>query len=405
LRKDSQQELHFAELLGEIERPDLLYLALLLHDVGKAGTCESHVDASLQAASRICADLDLTAEECDTVCFLIAYHLDMSAAMRRDIFDPSTVQNLARAVGSPERLKMLCLLTYADISAVNPDAMTAWKAENLWRLYVSTTNYLDRSVDDERVHADIRDEQLANIRLIAPRLGARRLREFLEGLPRRYLRLHSPQDIITHVELAAKLRSEPVQTTLTRNRDMFEMTVVTNDQPALFAKLAGILVAWGMNIVKADAFSNAAGVVVDTFFFTDRFHTLELNLQEWGRFQRSFVDVLTGERSLEALGRGRRYSESKMPKVRIEPRIQVDEISALHSTLIEVITQDRPGLLYRIASILAENGCNIEVALIDTEGEMAIDVFYLTAPGRKKLPVEVIGKVRDSLLEELQPPA
>ncbi len=255
--------------------------------------------------------MDLPQEERDTVCFLIAYHLDMSAAMRRDIFDPATLKNLARAVGSPERLKMLCLLTYADISAVNPDAMTAWKAENLWRLYVATTNDLDRSVDDERVHADVRDEQLANIRLLAPRLGTRRLREFLEGLPRRYLRLHSPQNIITHVELAAKLRSEPVQTVLTRNRDTFEMTVVTNDQPALFAKLAGILAAWGMNIVKADAFSNAAGVVVDTFSFTDRFHTLELNLQEWGRFRRSFVDVLTGGRSLEALGSGRKHSDGK----------------------------------------------------------------------------------------------
>ncbi len=404
LRKDNDQERHFAELLGEIERPDLLYLAMLLHDVGKAGSSESHVEDSLTAAIRICADLELPQDERETVCFLIAYHLEMSAAMRRDIFDPATSKNLSRAVGSPEHLKMLCLLTYADISAVNPDAMTAWKAENLWRLYVATANDLDRSVDDERVHADVRDEQLANIRLLAPQLGTRRLREFLEGLPRRYLRLHSSQNIINHVELAAKLRSEPVQTVLTRNRDTFAMTVVTNDQPALFAKLAGILAAWGMNIVKADAFSNAAGVVVDTFSFTDRFHTLELNLQEWGRFQRSFADVLTGKRSLEALGSGRKYSDGKAPKVRIEPRVQVDEISALHSTLVEVVAQDRPGLLYRIASILAENGCNIEVALIDTEGEMAIDVFYLTAE-RKKLPAEAIGKIRDSLIEELQTPA
>ncbi len=404
LRKDSDQERHFAELLGEVERPDLLYLVLLLHDVGKAGNDESHVDASLRAATRICADLAIPQQECDTVCFLIASHLEMSVAMRRDIFDPATAKNLALTVGSPERLKMLCLLTYADISAVNPDAMTAWKAENLWRLYMAAVNNLDRSVDDERVGADIRDEQLAKIRVLAPQLEADRLREYLDGLPRRYLRLHTPQDIIAHVELAAKLQSDPVQTALTRNRDTFEMTVVTNDQPALFAKLAGILAAWGMNIVKADAFSNAAGVVVDTFSFTDRFHTLELNVTEWGRFQRSFVEVLTGERTLEALGSGRRHSDGRTPKLRIEPRVQVDEVSARNSTLIEVVAQDRPGLLYRIASILAESGCNIEVALIDTEGEMAIDVFYLTAK-RKKLPAEVTAKVRDLLLEELQPPA
>ena len=168
LRKDNQQERSFAELMGEVERPDLLYLALLLHDVGKAGSSESHVVASLEAATRICADLALSPEERETVCFLIASHLEMSVAMRRDIFDPVTLKNLALAVGSPERLKMLCLLTYADITAVNPDAMTAWKAENLWRLYIAAINNLDRSVDDERVHADIRDEQLANIRADRP---------------------------------------------------------------------------------------------------------------------------------------------------------------------------------------------------------------------------------------------
>ncbi|MGA2990037.1 MAG: [protein-PII] uridylyltransferase [Candidatus Korobacteraceae bacterium] len=400
----SEQERHFAELLGEIERPDLFYLAMLLHDLGKAEPGEDHVDASLMAASRACADLALSVEDTETVSFLIAYHLDMSAAMRRDIFDPGTLQTLAQAVGSPERLKMLCLLTYADISAVNPDALTPWKAENLWRLYVATANRLDRSVDDERFHADTSDQQMARIRLLAPRLGAKRVREFLEGLPRRYLRLHSPQDIVAHMELAAKLRSEPVQTTLRRNRDSFEMTIVTGDQPALFAKLAGILAAWGMNIIKADAFSNAAGVVVDTFFFTDRFHTLELNLQEWERFQRSFVEVLTGRRSLEALGSGRKYAETRTPKVRIEPRVQFDEGSAVHSTLVEMIAQDRPGLLYRIASVLAEKKCNIEVALIDTEGEMAIDVFYLTWEG-KKLSGELISALRNELLEELQPAA
>ena len=173
-------------LVEEIERPDLLILALLLHDVGKAKLDDDHVSASLEVAMKVCRRFELPPEDEEMVCFLVAYHLDLSAAMRRDIFDPETIHALARRVGSPERLKMLALLTYADIGAVNPTALSPWKAENLWRVYFATANYLNRSVDDERFHPEGHDEQVARIRLLAPQLG-RRLRDFLEGLPQRYL--------------------------------------------------------------------------------------------------------------------------------------------------------------------------------------------------------------------------
>jgi [protein-PII] uridylyltransferase len=323
----------------------------------------------------------------------------MSAALRRDIFDPETVRAFSERVETPERLKMLCLLTYADIKAVNPEALTPWKAENIWQLYIAASNHLNRSLD-QRLHVDAHDEVMAHLGTLAQKVG-KRLDDFLEGLPRRYLLTHPAAEVLAHLEMATQLAKDPVQISLRRGRHWYELTLVTGDRPSLFATMAGVLAAWGMNIVKAAAFSNQSGVVVDTFYFTDRFRTLELNLPEWERFQKNIQDVLSGKVDLERMLSSRLRSEkNRGPKTKVETRVQFDDSCSAHSTLVEIIAQDQPGLLHRISSIFSRENCNIEIALIETEGETVIDVFYLTSSGAKLTEGQQTG-LRSTLLAQL----
>jgi [protein-PII] uridylyltransferase len=394
----SEWEQRFAGLLSELEQPELLYLALLLHDSGKAVPSDNHIELSLQLTDSCAERLDLDAPDRETVRYLVGSHLEMSAAMRRDVFDPANVKAFAERVGVPERLKMLCLMTYADIKAVNPEAMTPWKADNLWQLYIACANHLSRSAD-ERVHTGD-DSNLAHLRSLAPVAG-KKINVFLEGMPQRYLRIHGATDVLAHAEMAARLGQDGVQLNLKQVRHWYELTLITTDRPFLFASVSGALAAWGMNIVKANAFSNAAGMVVDTFYFTDRFRTLEMNLQEWERLKKSIASAVKGEADVARMLHDRLKSEKgDSTKVKIATQIEFDDTSSASSTLMQVLAQDRPGLLYRMCTLVSQHECNIEIALIETEGQMAIDVLYLTSGGIK-LSAERRGALGKALRGEL----
>jgi [protein-PII] uridylyltransferase len=370
----------FRDLHSEIDRPALLRLALLLHDIGKGHG--NHVAEGLRLTREILDRLGVAAGDSETVLFLIEHHLALSAVMSsRDLDDVATARALAEDVGTVERLKLLTLLTYADISAVNPTAMTPWRRDQLWRTYRLAHDELTRELDTERIHA--------------PGSASPALSEFLDGFPTRYVRTHSQEEIRRHFELWEEAHGSGIGIAVERNNGYYRLVVATADRPFLFASISGALAAFGMNILKAEAFANSAHFVLDTFTFADPMRTLELNPSETDRMRDTIARVVVGKDDVRRLLRNRPRPSPRIQAV--APRVAFNNDASPAATLIEIVADDRPGLLYDLASAMSEGGCNIEVVLIDTEAHKALDVFYVTAQGRK-LHADRHQALREALL-------
>src|SRR5688572_4323969 len=228
-------------------------------------------------ADHMMTRVHLPADSREVVEFLIKHHLRMSrAAFHRDTEDPEVVKDFAALVGIEERLKMLCLMTVADIEAVSPDTLTPWKEELLWRLYVDTYNHLTLSYADELIgrHQAGLSDLLAGR---PPDIPEADITQFLEGLPRRYLQLASPEAIYTHVRLSRNIAKDDLHIKLDRKDSVWELTVVTLDKPFLFSNICGVLSSFGMDILRGHAMTTPNGLVLDIVQFVDEERYLELN--------------------------------------------------------------------------------------------------------------------------------
>ncbi|MGD0435876.1 MAG: HD domain-containing protein, partial [Bryobacteraceae bacterium] len=351
----------FAEILSEIQDVALLRFALLFHDSGKGWNSGNHSLRSAELARQAMQRIQVPADEQSAVLFLIEHHLDLSAVMSaRDLDDPATARMLAERIGTIERLKLLAVMSYVDISAVNPGAMTPWRMEQLWQAYRVTHQELVRELETDRIQ-DV-PEHLSHPAT------------FIKGFPVRYLRTHSPAEIEAHIALWELSRPTGAAARIDRWAGVNRATIVARDMPALFAALAGAISSFGMDILKAEAFSNDQGQILDTFVFADPKRTLDLNAEERERFEETLEQVALGMLDVEKLLQGRPMPAQQKSRT-IRPSVHFDSDACETATLVEIVAEDRPRLLYDLAATFSAAGCNIDVVLIDTEGRRAIDVF------------------------------
>lgn len=358
----------------------MLRVALFLHDIAK-GRIEDHSVAGARIARRLCPRFGLSAAETETIAWLIEKHLVMSTiAQSRDLSDRKTIENFAAVVQSLDRLKLLTILTTADIRAVGPGVWNSWKAQLLRTLYYETEPVLTggfSEVDRERRVALAQEEFRAHMTQWEPQdVAAYIARHY----PAYWLKVDLPHKI-AHArflrEAAENNRPLATEVSFDRTRGVTELTVAAPDHPRLLSIIAGACAAGGANIVDAQIYTTTDGLAIDTIALTREFEHDEDEKRRADRIADLIDKALRGAIRLpEAVQR--RPAKARLKAFAIEPEVSINNEWSNRYTVVEVTGLDRPGLLYELTATLSRLNLNITSAHVATFGERAVDVFYVT---------------------------
>ncbi|WP_394848965.1 [protein-PII] uridylyltransferase [Pendulispora brunnea] len=409
-----------SRLAAEIARPKPLFMATLLHDVGKgypdaSGSRKNHSVSGAELCEVILPRLGVRAEDVAEVRALVLQHLAMyHVATRRDIDDAATIEEFCRLVRGREGLRDLYLLTVADITTTSPTAMTSWKARMLEELYIACAAHLSGHIgfDEERTR---RVREVARPCFQGP---PEFFDAFITSMPERYLLANQPESIAAHARIALERDGRPVHAGIieagehcepkeTAGGDVAELCVVAEDTPGLVARIAAVITAARLEFVEAQVYSNAAGEAVDIFWVRGRTDGAEGVKRAMPRLLRDLDDVCRGTISPAELLRSRIGTASpwrERPSPAVPTDIVIDDRASPRHTVIEAFAKDRPGLLYTLAQALHELGLTIVLSKINTEGNKVADVFYVNeldgskvAPGERfKVIKEVLARAIDS---------
>jgi [protein-PII] uridylyltransferase len=391
-------------MYAEIRRKDILHLALLLHDIGK-GMGGDHSQHGAKIAESVSHLLGYDEEERALLIFLVDRHLLFSdVAFYRDFTNEPILLTFARAVGRPETLKMLLVLTVADIRAVGPGTWTSWKWDLLFKLHDEALEVLTGG------GLYTKRDEMTRARLVEATQGEYPdvwRSDLLQALTPRYLSCTPFDKIKTHIAAFYRAFTKPVQVTAHYNTDSekTEYTLYTTDAPGLFLKVVGVLVTRGLSIISADIFTQSNGMVVDIFCVIDPYMSGPPRSEQIEAIALDIQHVVEGTESIEALlKKGGRHPRSTFRvDSRIPVQVEVDNESSHAFTIIDIFAPDFPGLLYLIAQTLFDLGLSVHSARIATRLDQILDVFYVQGDDHGKVTdMEEIKRIKSHLKENIE---
>ncbi len=420
-RGDLAQQLPLASrLAAEVTRPRVLFLATLLHDVGKSIGGRNHAQRGADMGRIILKRLGLSEEEIDDACHLILHHLTMyMVAVRRDLGDPGTLLEFLRDVRGREGLRELYLLTVADVSTTSSVAMTKWKRGMLDGLFRASDAMMAEP-------GGATSDRVTRVRSEAEKLWEEEatkgeFKQFLESMPSRYFLSHAPEEILAHAELALRRHDGAVALSfvpsshdgvlglcvVTEGQAEGDLCVIAGDRPGLLAAISAAISANGFEIqaaqINSRSLSTGGYQAVDLFWVRSvgGKQPLEKRLP---KLERDLTAVVGGEILAQDLVKAKRTSRwSSRPTPPVFTEVVFDHHASEFYTVIEVLAEDRPVLLFTLATVLHDLGINIGVAKISTEGKRAVDVFYATdLDGGKICPGQRTEEIRTALMEAVR---
>lgn len=398
------------QLAREAEKIEILYLGLLFHDIGK-GYGSGHSERGARMARQVARRLRLNADDTAQLIFLVRYHLLLAhTAFRRDLEDEKTFNDFGRTMGNIGNLKMLYLLTYADLRAVGPEVWNNWKASLLEELYMKTLELLEGQEKGELAREDRRSRtrriKARLRRRLARRFAPERVRVFFDLMPARYF-LTTPEDEVpSHFELMEKFTDQAYLSVLRHfpEREFSEIVICAQDRPGLFARITGVFAALGLDILSARITTRKDGVILDVFRISHAGKPeAVMDPRKWSRVHATLEGVLSGALDVARLvEESRRPSLFRKPPPKVPTVIQIDNDASDDFTVVEVYAQDRIGVLFTITYGLHQLGLSIYLAKISTNVDQVADVFYVTDErGGKVQERERLERIRSSLHQSL----
>lgn len=383
---------------NELKNPEIVKLALLFHDLGKGGEAD-HITGSVEWTKDILNRMKWDAETRETVLFLVAKHLEMNyLAQHHDLDDIHIIQSFADTVISAENLRMLYLVSYADLRSVGHEIWNDWKGRLLSNLYHRALGFLEK-----KTFGDLRQKVLASL---PEEMDHNDAEIYLSSLPDRHQEFISAEKIVKHLKLIAKQQSGSIQIVFTQDSYFTELMVCTIDCSGILSRIAGVLASCDVNILGAQVNTFKGGIAIDTLQVTDIHDKPITDTKVLKKLKTTLTLVLEGKEDIDSAKlSGRRFfvpkKEAALP---ISPRVNLDNTFSPYYSVIQLVCRDRLGLLYDITHSLFEMGINVSMAKITTEAHRAIDTFYATEKDGKKIldrqRQETVKKKLKTLIEQ-----